>query len=171
MATASTVPAWTAAARPPLETARLVIAPLAEADAPALAAVTDAPDILARLHFLPAPFDVAAARALIASDPGFNGIRRRRDGVLVGMIGTHFGADGVEIGYWIGAGHRRQGYAREAVRAVIAVLGDQPAFAECARDNAASWRLLESCGFRPTGRAGRRPGRDLLSRRAPKACG
>lgn len=166
MDTAEPTPRWTASTRPPLETARLVIAPLAESDAPALAAITDAPDIIAQVHFLAVPVDVAAMHALIASDPGFNGIWHRRAGVLIGTIGTHFAAAGVEIGYWIGTGHRRRGYAREALRAVIAALGDKPAFAECAPENAASWRLLESCGFRPTGRAGRRPGRDLLSRRA-----
>lgn len=161
--TSSATAFWTAAARPALETSRLVIAPLVEADAPSLAAITGDPEILARVHFLGDSFDEDAARALIAADPGFNGIRRRTDHALIGMIGTHFGADGVEVGYWIGADHRRRGYAREAISAVIAALGSVPIFAECAAENRASWQLLEAAGFRPTGRAGHRPGRQILT--------
>lgn len=162
MTLADTASFWTASARPALETPRLVIAPLVEADAPSFAAVTNDQQILARVHFLERLLDEDAARALIAADPGFNGIRRRSDLVLIGMIGTHFAADGVEIGYWIGADHRRCGYAREAITAVVAALGDVRVFAECAAENRASWQLLESCGFLPTGRAGHRPGRQIL---------
>jgi RimJ/RimL family protein N-acetyltransferase len=39
---------------------------------------------------------------------------------------------------------------------------DRPIIAECRRENRASWRLLERLSFRPAGRAGERPGRELL---------
>lgn len=145
-----------------IETARLVIAPLGRADAADLAAITDHPAIIDRIDFLAAPFGLDQARALIASDPGFYGIRRAADGCLVGVAGAHECCDGIEIGYWIGPDHQRLGYAREAVAALLASLNGTPVFAECDPGNAISWRFLVSLGFYPTGEAGRRAGRQIL---------
>ncbi len=66
------------------------------------------------------------------------------------------GDDGsVEIGYGIIETHRGQGYATEAVNAVVTWAFQQPGIirveAETEPDNQASQRVLEKCGFIPAG--------------------
>ena len=60
----------------------------------------------------------------------------------------------VEIGYGIYAPHEGQGYATEAVDAMVCWALRQPGVtrveAETAPGNAASQRVLAKCGFRPT---------------------
>jgi RimJ/RimL family protein N-acetyltransferase len=154
-----------------IETERLVLSPLVAADVEPLRALTDDPAIVAAISFLRAPFTLDDARILIAmNDNGrdlFRGIRRRGDAALIGVIGSHEqGAGIIEIGYWIGTSFQRRGYAFEAARAAIdrlrAVTPAARIVAECRPDNRASWHILERLGFRPTGRAGARPGRLAL---------
>src|SRR3546814_17826129 len=68
---------------------------------------------------------------------------------------------------------RGKGIATEAVRAVIeALAASRPGcaiVAECHPDNERSRALLRRVGFVSTGRAGRRPGRMLMSWRAAPA--
>ena len=81
--------------------------------------------------------------------------------------GTHIGdlcfkgryADGVtEIGYGILEGYRNRGYAAEAAEAAVRWALEQPGVkrveAETEPENAASRRVLEKCGFRPSGAFG-----------------
>ena len=156
---------------PALVTARLELAPLRIADAPAFQALTDDSAITGAVHFLASPFTLADAEALIRQrEQGrdcFIGAWHREDGDLVGTVGTHLrGGDAIEIGYWIASARHGRGYGGEAAGAVIEMLRRGfPArriLAECRRENAASWRLLERLGFRATGDAGIRPGRELL---------
>lgn len=83
-----------------------------------------------------------------------------RDGTHVGdLCFKGLGSDGVaEIGYGISEGYQGRGYATEAVGAVVARALRQPAVtrveAETAPDNKASRRVLEKCGFRPSGVVG-----------------
>ncbi len=158
---------------PALVTARLELAPLDLADAPAFQALTDDPVITGAVHFLASPFTLADAEALIRQRAGgrdcFIGAWHREDGDLAGTVGTHLrGDDAIEIGYWIAPARHGQGYGGEAAGAVIAMLRrcfpGRRIIAECRRENEASWRLLEKLGFRPTGDAGVRPGRRLLER-------
>jgi RimJ/RimL family protein N-acetyltransferase len=158
------------------ETARCRLTPLLPADAPSLQALTDHPAITGAISFLSAPFAMADAQALIAIQDGgadvFFGVWRRGDGVLLGVSGAHLpkdapqGKSSIEIGYWIGAAHGGQGYATEVVRGLTAHLGERlpghEIFAECRRENAASWRVLLKCGFQPTEIIGSRPGRRKL---------
>jgi RimJ/RimL family protein N-acetyltransferase len=69
--------------------------------------------------------------------------------------------DAVEIGYHVREGHRRRGYATEALRALLTwafVQGQvRVVTAETSADNAASVALLEKLGFARTG-DGSRPG-------------
>ena len=156
-----------------LMTLRLCLAPLTVADAPELAAVTDDPAITGRVDFLSSPFGPAQARALIESDPGFHGVRLAADRLLIGLLGAHRrpavgGGSEIEVGYWIGPAFQRRGYAREALTAMLQALQGEVVFAECHPANIPSWSLLLAVGFKPTGRAGKRDGRERLSY-APEA--
>ena len=59
-----------------------------------------------------------------------------------------------EIGYHIAKEHTGKGYATEAVRAFLPVISEEAGIREvlgvCLRDNAASKRVLQKCGFEKT---------------------
>ena len=72
---------------------------------------------------------------------------------LIGSIWLDQVEDEVELGYWIGRGFCGQGYATEAVHAVLglaAMLGHRRICAVHFPGNPASRRVLEKAGFRPT---------------------
>ena len=80
--------------------------------------------------------------------PGGDGSR------IVGCIGFADEDGEAELGVWIAQAHRRQGYATEAVRAVLGlaeVLGHRRVVARCSSDHAASGRVLARSGFRRAG--------------------
>src|SRR3546814_6893761 len=85
-----------------LSTDHCRITPLFADDARALAAITDA-TVTSRVHFLPAPFTEADARALIAKSGGgdvFHAVRDASGLDLNGVIGVHRRLGGeYEIGY------------------------------------------------------------------------
>ena len=151
-------------------TRRLGIKPLVLSDATALAAVTDDPTIAGVIDFLPNPFTLADAEAIIRRNDDdtecFFGVWA--DGRLAGVVGAHLlGVERIEIGYWIGGAFQGKGVATEAAGALITALQvkypGRRIVAECRPDNIKSWRVLEKLGFRPTGSAGDRPGRQLLA--------
>ena len=79
-------------------------------------------------------------------------VELRGSGKVIGNVfcgGREY--DAVEVGYIINRDYRRQGYAREALDAVIGRAfrgGAHRVYAECDPRNEASWRLLESVGLR-----------------------
>lgn len=83
-----------------------------------------------------------------------------RDGTHVGdLCFKGLDASGTaEIGYGILEEYQGQGYASEAVEAAVAWALQQPGVvrvdAETEPDNRASQRVLEKCGFLPTGTVG-----------------
>ena len=83
-----------------------------------------------------------------------------RDGTHIGdLCFKGIGANGmVEIGYGISEGHQGQGYATEAVDATVLWALEQTGVkrveAETEPDNRASQRVLEKCGFLPSGAIG-----------------
>ena len=83
-----------------------------------------------------------------------------RDGTHIGdLCFKGLGANGaVEIGYGILEEYQGQGYATEAVGAAVIWALQQPFVtcveAETAPDNRASQRVLEKCGFLPSGTFG-----------------
>ncbi len=80
-----------------------------------------------------------------------------KDGTHVGDLSFKgLNADGsVEIGYGIKEEHRGRGYATEAVNAAVTWALGQPGVtrveAETEPDNIVSQRVLEKCGFVPSG--------------------
>lgn len=76
---------------------------------------------------------------------------------LIGSVGLGWHGENVELGYWISRSHWGQGYATEAVRAVLRLapaLGHRRITAGHFADNPASGRVLQKAGFRPTGETG-----------------
>lgn len=82
------------------------------------------------------------------------GIFNRGETELIGGTGLHMriGKDAREIGYWIGAGHINQGYATEAVKALIRVgfeiEGLSRVEIHCIPGNLRSRHIPEKLGFR-----------------------
>ena len=80
-----------------------------------------------------------------------------KDGKHIGDLSFKgLGPDGAaEIGYGISEAHQGSGFASEAVDAAVKWALRQPGVrcveAETAPDNRASQRVLEKCGFLPTG--------------------
>jgi RimJ/RimL family protein N-acetyltransferase len=85
----------------------------------------------------------------------------RKDGTNIGNLSFKGTPDEgiVEIGYGIAEEYRGFGYATEALETILEWAFEQPGVtcvaAETAPDNAASRRVLEKCGFKPTGTVGR----------------
>jgi len=151
-------------------TPRCLISQLKETDVGALQAITDA-SVTSLIHFLPEPFTLADAEALIAGfgpEGSFFGVWDAAGADLKGVIGVHPKENReIEIGYWFSGAARGKGLATEAVRAVVtrlaALYPEHQILAECHPGNGRSWALLERVGFVPTGKTGHRPGRMVLS--------
>lgn len=56
-----------------------------------------------------------------------------------------------EVSYWLGREFWGRGVATRATAAFLDLLTTRPLFARVAKDNVASLRVLEKCGFRITG--------------------
>jgi RimJ/RimL family protein N-acetyltransferase len=143
----------------PLSTARLTIRRFEPGDAGALAAYRSHPDV-ARFQSWEAPFSLAAAEALLASQSATPGPRPtewvqlavEHGGAVVGDVAVHLDERGAvaEIGYTLHPDQQGQGLASEAVGAVVdALLADGVHRVEAGVDprNLPSRRLLERLGF------------------------
>ena len=53
-----------------------------------------------------------------------------------------------EVSYWLGKEHWGRGIATEALRQFLGLIRSRPLYARAAKDNLASLRVLEKCGFR-----------------------
>ncbi len=143
---------------PVLKTERLTLRAPCDGDVATLAALANDRRIAENTLRIPQPFGVAEAEHFIDSV-------NRRDGetcfavalddALIGVCGIDPREDGPEVGYWLGVPYWGQGYATEAVRAVIDdAFGrlDHAMLQSGARvSNPASRRVLEKCGFQWTG--------------------
>jgi RimJ/RimL family protein N-acetyltransferase len=86
-------------------------------------------------------------------------LRDDNGGRLIGGIGLGRAGKDVELGYWIAPSARGQGYATEALEAMIGharMLGHPRVIASHFAENAATARVLEKAGFEPTGQIGAR---------------
>jgi RimJ/RimL family protein N-acetyltransferase len=142
-----------------LKTERLVLRAPLPADAKAISRLANDRRIAENLRRLPHPYSRADAEAFLDYLARANQetvFLIEADGTPCGMIGLDFGnEDGPEIGYWLGVAHWGNGFATEAVRAVIDYAFEEHAIDELfggARvTNPASRRVLEKCGFQWTG--------------------
>ncbi|MGP1357440.1 GNAT family N-acetyltransferase [Roseicyclus sp.] len=104
---------------PTLETPRLRLRPMREADFPAYAALMASP----RARFMGGPYDIPGAWGNFCHDAGCwplfgHGalmLERREDGVTVGQVGLNAGPlyPETELGWMLYDGHEGRGYATE----------------------------------------------------------
>jgi len=142
-----------------LKTARLVLRPPLAADSKAIARLANDRRIADNLRRLPHPYSRADAEAFLdylARTHQETAFLIEAEGAPCGMIGLDFANyEGPEIGYWLGVAHWGNGFATEAVRAVIDYAFEEHAidelFAGARVTNPASRRVLEKCGFQWTG--------------------
>ena len=145
---------------PVLETKRLALrAPRLE-DAKTVAALANDRRIAENVARIPHPYKKSDAESFIAGANKAGGeavfLITLRDGAIVGACGVVLQQDETpELGYWLGLPYWGQGYATEALHAVIDYV-----FTDLAHDavsagarvtNPASRRVLEKCGFQWTG--------------------
>ena len=146
---------------PTLETNRLCLRRFELADAPAVQALINDPDVTGNLMDVALPFTLDDARAMIVrshetSESGaayvFAVVRRSNDD-LVGYCDLLVHQDHLrgEITYWIGRPYWWQGYATEAAKSVIGFgfeeLGLNRIFAHVLKRNEAAAHVLQKAGL------------------------
>jgi RimJ/RimL family protein N-acetyltransferase len=145
-----------------IRTDRLILRPLARADARRIGMLSRDRDVARMVTQMPYPqTDIGAegfilimeARARLGNDHVY-AIDLPGEGPI-GVCGAHgHGEAGVEVGYWLGRPFWGKGFATEAARAVTSVargLDRGPVTAGHFVDNPASGRVLEKVGFVYTG--------------------
>jgi RimJ/RimL family protein N-acetyltransferase len=149
-----------------LETRRLWLRWPQARDAAVLAALAGDWDVARLTAYIPHPYAVDDARKFIQDSRTGNSFGRHLrlvmtlksgDRPLVGMIGLEPGADGLELGYWLGKHYWGQGLAAEAacalIDAVFRVTLAPALSATSLPENAASQAVLRRAGFKPAGEA------------------
>jgi RimJ/RimL family protein N-acetyltransferase len=148
-----------------LETARLVLRPLAAEDAAEIVRLAGDVDVAEMTGEIPHPYTLTDAvewLASVAGKPWALAICRRTDHALIGVINIvndPGGLDPVELGYWIGKPYWGQGFMTEAAHCFIdhffRVSGRHRVHAMVLAENTASRRVLEKLGFWPAGKVER----------------
>jgi RimJ/RimL family protein N-acetyltransferase len=142
-------------------TRRLVLRAPIRGDVPDLVKLADNPAIASKLSSMPSPFtraDAVGFVEIISQRPDERPYAITRDDRLIGVTAFSF-AEGrlPELGYWLGEPHWGQGFATEAVRALIEAAQQTGHFdrigSRALADNAASLNVLEKAGFRRVGKA------------------
>ncbi len=140
-------------------TPRLILRRLSARDAALIQPLADNWEVAKQTANLPFPYGEVEARtfvdeALRAHDAGKElifAITRRQDAMLVGLIGLVADVAPMETGYWLGQPYWGQGYASEALQAVLEytreILCSRVLDAVVFEENAASIRVLMKCGF------------------------
>jgi RimJ/RimL family protein N-acetyltransferase len=145
---------------PVLETKRLVLRAPQLGDAKWIAMLANDRRIAENTRRIPHPYSRADAEDFISSVNVASGetafLITHADGTIMGACGLAM-TDGPapELGYWLGTPFWGQGYATEAVRAVIdyafTELEHEALQAGARVTNPSSRRILEKCGFQWTG--------------------
>ena len=142
-----------------MRTRRLELRPLHVADASRLALLAGDYDVASMTGSIPHPYNERMAGEWIASaQRGEEGVvfAISHTGVLIGCTGYRARAkDHAEMGYWLGKPFWGQGFATEAVEAVIRHAFETGGFeyliAGHFSDNPASKRVIQKLGFVPLG--------------------
>ncbi len=144
-----------------IETARLILRSLSEADIPELVPLIGDRRVAATTLRIPHPFHEQDARDFLSSPAKENelrlGIRLRDGGTFIGGIGLHPYPEHkrAELGYWIGVPHWGHGYAPEAAQAVVRYGFEKcqlnRIFAGHFKHNPASGRVLSKVGMKYEG--------------------
>jgi RimJ/RimL family protein N-acetyltransferase len=144
---------------PVLETKRLALRAPRLGDAKTIAALADDRRIAENTARIPHPYKISDAESFIAGaakagEAAF--LITLRDKTVIGACGLVFrDEEAPELGYWLGVNHWGQGYATEALHAVIDYaftdMGHEALQAGARVTNPASRRVLEKCGFQWTG--------------------
>ena len=144
---------------PVLETKRLALRMPRLEDAKKVAALANDRRIAENTARIPHPYKMSDAVSFIsgankgAADAVF--LITLRGGTVIGACGVTALDDQAELGYWLGVSHWGQGYATEALHAVIDFaftdLAHEALNAGARVTNPASRRVLEKCGFQWTG--------------------
>jgi RimJ/RimL family protein N-acetyltransferase len=138
-----------------IKTQRLVLRALDVSDAERLSLLAGDCDIASMTATIPHPYSEQQAAEWIESvKAGEEGVvfGIEHEGRLIGCTGYRaFGDDHAELGYWIGKPYWGQGYASEAVGALIGHAFDKDGFDYVTAghfvDNPASERVLRKLGF------------------------
>ena len=155
-----------AAAEPVLQTERLKLRLVRQADSADFHRLINDWDICRKLPEAPFPYpDDLAARWIAAAVADWTAGRAQQfavtllaDGRMIGCAGLRLaeGGESAELGYWIGRRYWRQGYGLEAARRLtawgLAELRIRDVTATVAEDNEGSIAILLRAGFVQTGR-------------------
>lgn len=144
---------------PVLETERLVLRAPRYEDIKQVAKLANDRRVAENTLRIPHPYAVTDAQEWIAAAntrPGEETYLIEREGDVVGACGFDLrGGAEPEIGYWLGVPYWGQGYATEAVHALIdhafETRDDKALQAGTRVSNPASRRVLEKCGFQWSG--------------------
>ncbi len=73
------------------------------------------------------------------------------NGQVAGNAVSYVQGDRRFVGYWLGQEYWGRGLATQALRLLVGQIVERPLYAFVALHNPASLRVLEKCGFTPTG--------------------
>lgn len=144
---------------PELSTSRLVIRHWNQDDAPVLFDMARDPDIGNMAGWKPHESVEESRRIIdtVFASPSVFAIVSRAFNTPIGCIGLDRdpkilkkGPKDAEIGYWLGRRYWNQGYATEAMEAVLAYgfsTGITKVWGQCFEDNTRSLNLMKRCGF------------------------
>ncbi|MBS3649897.1 GNAT family N-acetyltransferase [Pseudaminobacter sp. 19-2017] len=149
-----------AIARRILTTERLIMRQPRESDIPALVVLADNRHVAEMLARMPHPYGEAEARTFIAMEQrrmvgAAYALTLAGNGTLIGCAGLNATERGLELGYWIGEPHWKQGFATEAAHALVDLAFEATdtnvLHASCRVINPASRRVIHKCGFQYAG--------------------
>ncbi len=83
----------------------------------------------------------------VLADPGVTLRTILVDGVVAGHVLVHGWFGEPEVSYWIGKAYWGQGVASRSLALFLDEIPTRPLMARVAKDNLASLRVLERCGF------------------------
>jgi 8-oxo-dGTP diphosphatase len=154
------------AAGPRLRSARLLLRPLEESDAPVFHRLINDWDICRKLPDAPFPYPASLATEWIAAAAADRAAGRAEQfalieeatGTLIGAAGLRLSRDkaSADLGYWLGRRYWGQGFGHEVAARLtswgLAALNVARITATAAADNEASLAVLRKAGFVQTGK-------------------